>query len=180
MVFMLLWLHSWLTSYSRFWAMQINDMWRTQNDLKSQKMDYPSRRFLYRAENWYSCYTHHRVPWYGHCNISMATQWASRSSQFKVKSEFSTFKTCYLLVLFVQWVRMWANKLIAILRRQYVIILTAGKCIPYWTESRSNRKRFPCLHRPNALSAQAPRSGAKERLIVTKHNLDLMNVTNYS
>ena len=36
------------------------------------------------------------------------------------------------------------------------------------------------LNRPNALSAQAPRSGAKERLIVTKHNLDLMNVTNYS
>ena len=35
-------------------------------------------------------------------------------------------------------------------------------------------------NRPNALSAQAPRSGAKERLIVTKHNLDLMNVTNYS
>ena len=34
--------------------------------------------------------------------------------------------------------------------------------------------------RPNALSAQAPRSGTKERLIVTKHNLDLMNVTNYS
>ena len=35
-------------------------------------------------------------------------------------------------------------------------------------------------NRPNALSAQAPRYGAKERLIVTKHNLDLMNVTNYS
>ena len=27
------------------------------------------------------------------------------------------------------------------------------------------------FYRPNALSAQAPRSGAKERLIVTKHNL---------
>ena len=49
---------------------------RIQNDLKSQKMEYLWKRFLYRTETLYSCYTHHKVTWYIHCDISMATQWA--------------------------------------------------------------------------------------------------------
>ena len=56
-----------------------------------------------------------------------------------------------------------------------------------WTQNRPQALTGKALKwpickgdRPNALSAQAPRTGAKERLIVTKHNLDLMNVTNYS
>ena len=50
-------------------------MW-TQNDVKSQKMEYLWRIFIYRTETLYSYYTHHKVPWYVHCDISMATQWA--------------------------------------------------------------------------------------------------------
>ena len=37
----------------------------------------------------------------------------------------------------------------------------------------NNSTKFQ-FYRPNALSTQAPRSGAKERPIVTKHNLDLI------
>ena len=51
-----------------------------------------------------------------------------------------------------------------------------SKALNAWKENDDQFYR----NRPNALSAQAPPSGAKERLIVTKHNLDLMNVTNYS
>ena len=50
-------------------------MW-TQNDLKSQKVVYLSQLFLHRTETLYSCYTHHKVLGYVHCDISMATQWA--------------------------------------------------------------------------------------------------------
>ena len=49
-------------------------MW-TQNDLKSQVV-YLSQLFLHRTETLYSCYTHHKVLGYVHCDISMATQWA--------------------------------------------------------------------------------------------------------
>ena len=48
----------------------------TQSGAKSQKIDYLSRLFLYRTETQYSCYAPHKVPWYVHCEISMATQWA--------------------------------------------------------------------------------------------------------
>ena len=49
----------------------------TQNELKSQKMAYHSlKTFLHRTETVHSCYSHHKVPWYVHCDISMATQWA--------------------------------------------------------------------------------------------------------
>ena len=56
-----------------------DDLWRhnsTQSGAKSQKIEYLSRLFLYRTETQYSSYTHHKVPWYVHCDISMATQWA--------------------------------------------------------------------------------------------------------
>ena len=31
---------------------------------------------MYRTENLYSCYTHHKVPRHVLCDISMTTQWA--------------------------------------------------------------------------------------------------------
>jgi len=37
----------------------------TQNDVKSQKMEYRGRHFMYRTEPLYSCYPHHKVPWHG-------------------------------------------------------------------------------------------------------------------
>ena len=48
----------------------------TQGGAKSQKIEYLSQLFLHRTETQYSCYTHHKVPLYVHCDISMATQWA--------------------------------------------------------------------------------------------------------
>ena len=48
----------------------------TKYDVKSQKMEYLWRLFLYRTETLNSCYTHHKVSWYVHCDISMATQWS--------------------------------------------------------------------------------------------------------
>ena len=48
----------------------------TQNDVKSQKMEYLSRHFLFRTETLCSCYTHHKVPRLVYCDIFMATQWA--------------------------------------------------------------------------------------------------------
>ena len=47
----------------------------TQNDVKAQKMEYIWKLFLCRIFL-YSCYTHHKFPWYVHCDISMATQLA--------------------------------------------------------------------------------------------------------
>ena len=37
----------------------------TQNDVKSQKMEYRGRHFMCRTEPLYSCYPHHKVPWHG-------------------------------------------------------------------------------------------------------------------
>ena len=54
-------------------------MW-TQSGVKSQKLEYISRLFLYRTETYYSRYSHHKVPWYVHSETSMATQWAPGSS----------------------------------------------------------------------------------------------------
>ena len=54
------------------------------------------------------------------------------------------------------------------------------KCLCWSLHQKASKIMKSDWNRPNALSAQAPPSGAKERLIVTKHNLDLMNVTNYS
>ena len=34
----------------------------TQSKVKSQKVEYLRRRFRYRTETLYSCYTHHKVP----------------------------------------------------------------------------------------------------------------------
>ena len=31
---------------------------------------------MYRTETWYSCCTHHKVPWHVLCDISMGTRWA--------------------------------------------------------------------------------------------------------
>ena len=78
----------------------------TQSAAKSQKIEYLSRLFLYRTETQYSCYTPHKVSWNVLCDISMATEWAPGSIQ-SGKSEFPSFKKCYLLLLFIQWV--WAN-----------------------------------------------------------------------
>ena len=77
-------------------------MW-TQNDVKSQKWNI-SRLFLYRTETLYTCYTYQKVQGYFHCDISMATQLALSPLHSKGKSEFSSFKKCYLLLLFIQWV----------------------------------------------------------------------------
>ena len=62
-------------------------MW-TQNDVKSQQMEDLWSLFLYRTETlctFYTCYTHYKVPWYVHCNVSMATQWAPHSLHSKGK-----------------------------------------------------------------------------------------------
>ena len=48
----------------------------TQNDVKSQKMEYLWRLFLYRTETLYSCFTQHKVSWHFHWDIFMATKWA--------------------------------------------------------------------------------------------------------
>ena len=40
----------------------------TQNGVKSQKMEYRGRHFMYRTEPLYSCYPHvilYKVPWHG-------------------------------------------------------------------------------------------------------------------
>ena len=79
----------------------------TQNDVKSQKMEYLWRPFLYRTETLYSCCTDHKVSWYLHCDISMATQWAPGPLHSKDKIGVFSFKKCYLLLLLIQWV--WAN-----------------------------------------------------------------------
>ena len=65
-------------------------MW-TQGDVKSQKIEYLSRLFLYRTETLYSCYTHHKVPWDVHCDISMATQCALSNELMK--------KFCFICTL---------------------------------------------------------------------------------
>lgn len=38
-------------------------------------MEYLWRLFLHRTETLCSCYGYYKVPWYVHCDISMATQW---------------------------------------------------------------------------------------------------------
>ena len=60
----------------------------TQNDVKSQKMEYSRRHFLYRTETLYSCYTNLITKFHDnvHCDISMATQWASGPPIQKAKS----------------------------------------------------------------------------------------------
>jgi len=47
----------------------------TQNGVTSQKMEYLRRLFPYRTETLSSCCNQHKVSWYFHCGISMATQW---------------------------------------------------------------------------------------------------------
>ena len=59
--------------------------WWTQNNVTSQKMEYLRRLFLYRTETLYSCCNHHKVSWYFHCDISMATQWAPGPLHLKDK-----------------------------------------------------------------------------------------------
>ena len=49
-------------------------MW-TQSGVKSQKIEYLSRFFLYITETLCGYYTHHKVPWYVHCDISIAKKW---------------------------------------------------------------------------------------------------------
>ena len=60
-------------SYSDFDLRKWDDvtLW-TQNDLKWNI----SEDFWCKELKNCSCYTHHEVPWYVHCHISMATQWA--------------------------------------------------------------------------------------------------------
>ena len=86
---------------------KLDQLWRHNVDsyVKSQKNEYLSH-FLYRTETLYSGYTHHKVQWYVHCDISMATQCVPGSIQM-VKSEVLSFTKGYLLLLFIQWV--WAN-----------------------------------------------------------------------
>ena len=65
-------------------------------DVKSQKIEYLSRPFLYRTETLYSCYTLYKV----HCNISMATQWASGPLHLKGKIRaFLLQEVLYALVV---------------------------------------------------------------------------------
>jgi len=75
----------------------------------SEIFEYLSRLFLYRTKTLYNCYTHHKVQWYVHGNISMQHNGlpAALSIQKVKKSEFSSIKKCSLLVLFIKWV--WAN-----------------------------------------------------------------------
>ena len=47
-----------------------------QNDVKSQKMQYLKTFSVWNSKILYSCYSHHKVPCYVHCNISIATKWA--------------------------------------------------------------------------------------------------------
>ena len=65
----------------------------TKKDVKSQKMEYILRLFLYRTETLYF-----------YCDISMATQWAPSPLHSKDKIRVFSFKKCYLVVLFIQWV----------------------------------------------------------------------------
>ena len=44
--------------------MQIGGRHNVDTDLKSQKIENLWKRFLYRTETLYSCYTHHKVPWH--------------------------------------------------------------------------------------------------------------------
>ena len=58
---------------------KLDDLWRHDVDkmvYNHKKIESLSPLFLYRTETWYSCYTHHKVTWYVHYDISMATQWA--------------------------------------------------------------------------------------------------------
>ena len=75
-----------------------------------QKMEYLWRLYLYRTETLYSCCIHYNVSWHFHCDISMATQWAPGLLHSKDKIRFFSFKKCYLLLLFIQWV--WFNMVI--------------------------------------------------------------------
>ena len=54
---------------------KLDNLWRhnvDQSGVKLQKIEYLSRLFLHKTETLYGCYTHHKVPWYVHCNISIA------------------------------------------------------------------------------------------------------------
>ena len=75
---------------------------------KITKNEYLWRLFLYRTETLCSCYTHQKVRSYVHCDISNWLQNGLEALSIqRVKSEFPSFKKCYLLLLFFQWV--WAN-----------------------------------------------------------------------
>jgi len=93
--FFLLWLHSWLPSYSRFWFMQITWLVTiyigvTKRCEITKNIECHLRLFLCRTETLSGCYTHHKVPWYVHCDISMGTQWAPRplNSEGKIRVFF--------------------------------------------------------------------------------------------
>ena len=80
-------------------------LWR-QNDVKSQKMEYPWRLFCIELK---LCTVvalttkFHDIT----TDISMATQWAPGPLHSKDKIRVFSFKKCYLLLLLLQWV--WAN-----------------------------------------------------------------------
>ena len=99
---------------STFGLGKLDDLWRHIVDKMMyihKKMEYLWRRVLYSTETLCSCCTHHKVSWYFHCDISMATQWAPGPLHSKDKIRVFSFKRCYLLLLLIQWV--WANMDIA-------------------------------------------------------------------
>ena len=63
--------------------------------------NYLWRPFLHRSETLNSCYTHPKVPWYIHCDITMETQ---APGPLHSKGKIRVF---LLLLLFIQC--LWAN-----------------------------------------------------------------------
>ena len=81
-----------LSKFDNLWRHSVDTKW-----FKITRMEYLWKLFLYRTWTLYSCYTHHRVPvWHLYGNTILQAL-----SIQKVKSDFSSFKKCYLLLLFI-------------------------------------------------------------------------------
>ena len=84
-----------------FGLCKLDYMWRHIVDTKWCKVTKNGislKIFLYRTETLYGCCTHHKVSWYFHCDVSMATQWASGPLHSKDKIRVFSLKKCYLLL----------------------------------------------------------------------------------